>query len=193
MPGLSWNEENVERSVACVYERMEQQAVEVVDWYLAEKTSKARSSKVLRLTALLLATCGGLVPLLHAAGLHALGVEWGYVLLASAAGSVGIDRFFGFSSAWMRYMTTALALQRLLGEVQLDWLLLEARRVESPPRGEDIEERLELLKRFRLAVASQVEHETLSWAMEFQGNLAQLESHAVGRSGVPHNSDGRRP
>lgn len=56
-------------------------------------------------------------------GQESLG-HFGYIFLALAAGCVAMDKFFGFSSNWMRFMTTSLALQRHLAEFEMDWNIL---------------------------------------------------------------------
>ena len=46
---------------------------------------------------------------------------WSSVALAIAVAMVGLDRFFGFSSAWARYMATGQAILAALNEFRLDW------------------------------------------------------------------------
>jgi SMODS and SLOG-associating 2TM effector domain 2 len=47
--------------------------------------------------------------------------ETGYLLIGLAGGCVALDRFFGYWSGWIRYITTALALEKSLDEFRLEW------------------------------------------------------------------------
>lgn len=46
---------------------------------------------------------------------------WASIVLGIAAGLVMLDRFFGFSTAWVRYISTELHLRQILDEFRLDW------------------------------------------------------------------------
>ena len=46
---------------------------------------------------------------------------WASVALAIAVALVALDRFFGFSSAWARYMTTEQAISSALNQFMLEW------------------------------------------------------------------------
>ena len=69
----------------------------------------------------MLAVAGGVTPLLRAreSGLVASG--WGYVALALSAGCVLFDRYFGYTSSWMRYMRAQARLNRVLVAAQAQW------------------------------------------------------------------------
>jgi hypothetical protein len=165
-------------SIQMLYVHVESQALEAINWYVRDKRSKARWSRVLRFLTIILTAAGGLVPLLRVSGVKAVGAEWGYVLLALAAACVGLDRFFGFSSAWMRYLTTSMALQRLLLEFQMDWAIMNATLRDSPVTSGQCMELLQRIKVFGAAVLHEVENETLAWVAEFQSVLARIEQQA---------------
>ena len=93
-------------------------------WDQRRKTAQSTRSQSLRWYALLLSIVGGLVPLLTALFSRpdwpwfttALGWinfgQLGYVLLAIAAGCVLLDRYFGYSTSWMRYVVAMQAIER---------------------------------------------------------------------------------
>src|SRR5262249_22318151 len=81
-----------------------------IAWYMKEKEQMARRSRLLRAFALILAALGGAVPVVALAAHRTDLGNWGYPLLALSAGAVAYDRFFGYSSAWQRYLVTATAL-----------------------------------------------------------------------------------
>jgi len=97
------------------------------------------------------------------------------VLLGIATGAIALDRFFGYSSGWMRYITTALALEKSLSEFRLEWTRHIARLRGGPPAEPQLDQLILTCERFSLAVRSQVEQETNAWVIEFQSNLSHLE------------------
>ena len=174
LPNLTWDQDALLSSLAKLYEQVETQAMGYITWYLKDRRTKSRWSRLLRAAAVLLAAIGSIIPILAATD-EIVRVEWGYIFLAAAAACVALDRYFGLSSAWMRYLTTELALQRLLREFQLDWTALNAQLGGSSPGRDQLEEMLQRIKTFSLDLIEKVELETLSWVAEFQSNFAQLE------------------
>lgn len=181
---LPWDEANLSPSIARMYEHVQGKTVEAIAWYMNRKRWRGMLSQGLRFGAILFASVGSLVPLLQAADLWPKGAnqmgQLGYVGFALAAGCVALDRFFGLSTAWMRYITSAFTLQRALAEFQLDWAILQVKLGGRPPTREQAEQMLIRLKDFRSAVLQVIERETQSWVAEFQSNLAEL--YRVSRS-----------
>ncbi|MDM8558334.1 SLATT domain-containing protein [Candidatus Parabeggiatoa sp. HSG14] len=155
---------------------VETKAREAIDWYIKRKRTKSTGSKVLRISAILFIFVGALSPILQ-------GIDWlklqdcqyGYIALALAATCVVIDKFMGFSSSWMRYMTTAIVLQKALVGFQTDWLLLWTEVNDDTPTVEQRKKLLYCIKNFRLKIISEIERETQLWTHEFQNNLSQME------------------
>jgi len=167
-------------ALASLFEYVEARAQEAVDWYLRDKRAKSALSQVLRALAIALAAAGGVVPLVDAATPGRGTGGWGYVLLALAAACIGFDRFFGVSSAWMRDMTTAQAIQRRLETFRYDWAAECLEGAQDQPDAEHVLRALTLVRRFGEEVADLVEQETTDWVIEFQHSLSQLE-HRAGR------------
>lgn len=182
---LSWSEQDLAGSLQKVFEHVQGKALETIAWYMSRKRLRAWLSQALRLGAIFFVTVGGLVPLLSAtrvipATLSTDMGQVGYVSFALAGGCVALDRFFGLSSSWMRYITTSFAIQRLLAEFQLEWAVLQVKVAGRQPTRAQAEQMLLRLKAFRSEVLELVERETQSWVSEFQTNLAEL--YRVSRS-----------
>jgi hypothetical protein len=181
---LLWaSEAEVNSSVHTLYVYAESRATESIGWYLRAKRSKARWSRWLRLAAIILTALGGLTPIvvslgwLNGANNATIG-QLGYLLLGLAAACVGVDRFFGFSSGWMRYITTAQALEKVLSEFRMDWAMMMAKLGPHPPTPEQVQLTIQRLKEFILAIDGYVEQETQAWMAEFQSSLADIERTA---------------
>jgi hypothetical protein len=161
-------------------EFVDERAGDAIRWYLYHKVSVSRWSKWMRLMAIAIATLGTLMPLIGSTPvLSWLGTEatgnYGYGLLALAGAMILGDKLFGLSSRWMRYMTTAMALQRHQAEFEMDWAALWLDIGDQQPSSEQQAQVLRLLRNFRLAIVTEVEEETRIWVAEFESGLAQLE------------------
>lgn len=178
-----WDAEKPDESLQGLADYVEQEAKKAIAWYYVAKRRKAKLSYVLRFLTILCTALGGLIPILVIAlvddGTERLRLnQWGYFAVGLAAFWLAWDRFAGSSSGWMRYITTAMALETLLEEFRHDWRRLSAQRAASATDPSWLTVRLERIKAFALAVRGQVEKETQAWAAEFQSTLAQLEKEA---------------
>jgi hypothetical protein len=157
---------------------VEASALTTLNWYLKEKTPKARKSRLLRLLAIGIATAGGVVPFVAVGLSDAKFAFWGYPLLGIAAACVGADRALGLSSSWMRYQTTASAIERLLIEHQLKWVgVTRAVDPGEPPR-ESFKRFMDEIRQFAEELNELVAAETEKWSEEFRGHFSRLEAEA---------------
>jgi hypothetical protein len=191
--------QDTEAALTLLYRYAEGRAIDAIDWYLQDKRGKRIWSRGLRLLVIVLVTAGGLQPLLDAAAPGPSRTAWGYVLLALAAACIGLDRFFGISSGWMRSMTTAQALERRLEQLQYDWAAECARSATRTVDPKQVQNRLALLRAVADDMASLMQQETAEWVLEFQSNLLRLEtstggswSSTRGRSVAGRDSDASR-
>jgi len=176
---------------------LEKRAVEATDWYLHNKGGPRRLSRLLRFLAILFGVLGGLAPLVGGIQLSAAdgsaGVslssanQWGYLLIALAAASLLFDRYFGFSSSWMRYMTAQMALQRALEKFQLAWGLWRIKVNSAHPSDEDQAAAIALLTGFQQEVGDLVDQEFQAWISQFKEQLAELQA------AISKDKDERRP
>jgi hypothetical protein len=179
---LSWKDADVENSLIELRQYVETAAQKQIDWYYAKMKRKAKMSSTLRFAAILLFVLGGLVPIIKATlpdstikGIPFDFGQAGYLLIGVAAGCVGLDRFFGYSTGWIRYTTTAMAIEKSLEEYRLEWVLNMSKVGGNLPAGPQLEQLIQTCATFSLAIKSQVEQETKAWVTEFQSNLTQLE------------------
>ncbi|WFE31338.1 SLATT domain-containing protein [Micromonospora sp. WMMD975] len=159
-------------------------AEDSIAWYLRDKAVRRKISRVLRGCAILLAVAGGMVPLVSAARSASDG-SWGYVLLAVAGGCLAFDHFFGLSSAWMRDITAAQAIQRAVTEFRLDWAASALPGADPAGSGAAssgmLRHREALIRSLVMRTADLVEAETGEWLSEFRSNIGDLNR----RSGWP--------
>lgn len=174
MPLISWDRGR--EGLRELYDWAELFASDSIAWYLNEKRRKANWSKGLRALSAVLATFGGAIPVAAlSAGRPVLG-NWGFVLLALAAGCLAYDRFFGYSSAWLRYMSAAINLRSQLSDFQLGWVKEMAALGSREPTPEEVVRLLDSVGSFVHEVNETIRDETRLWLVEFNANLSELES-----------------
>lgn len=140
------------------------------DWYRRKKRSRQRVSLSIRLIGVVLLVAGGIWPQIVAIK-RDLPPQAGYILLAFSAGLFLVDRVFGASSNWQRYIVAALEIEAKREIFTVRWNQLQA-----------IEPSQELLtqKSFVLALefTEQVEgivlNETNSWVTTINQEIKQL-------------------
>jgi hypothetical protein len=185
---LKWKSaDEIQESIGAIYRYAEDTASDSIAWYGKSKRRKAQISQLLRFLAIVLTSLGGLTPIIGALGLTTIALrgelklnvgQMGYLFLGLAAACVGFDRFFGFSSGWMRYLTTKMTLERSLSEFRLDWAMMVAKLGENPPTPDQVQLMLQRLKEFLLVIDTHVEQETQAWVSEFKTNIAEIEKTA---------------
>ncbi|MBB4080543.1 hypothetical protein GGR28_003177 [Lewinella aquimaris] len=173
---LEWTSEERNKSLTILYRYGELHALQSINWYLEYKNSKSWWSRALRIGTIFFGTLGGLFPVLSPLLTSSANfAQLGYIAIALSAGCIAVDRFFGFSSGWMRYMTTANMLTKLLQDYRLEWAMLKAKLVGKPPTDEQLLLYIQRIKEFIASVNVQVEQETSAWVTEFQTSLVDIE------------------
>lgn len=187
---LKWSTPaEIQSSIVTLYQYAEATANDSIEWYRRKKRPKALMSRLLRSLAIILTTVGGLTPIISALRSSAAQVpqpisslnvgHLGYLFLGLAAAPVGFDKFFGFSSGWMRYITTKFTLEKMLSEFRMDWAMMVAKLGEKSPTTDQVQLMIQRIKEFLVAINTHVEQETLTWVSEFKTNLAEIEKTAT--------------
>jgi len=151
-----------------------------VGWYASSLGSKRRWSRILRGGALLFAAAAAALPLVNTALLEAssggsepLPTTLVTLFLALASGLVVYDKFWGFSSGWLRYMKTRQLLENRIEAFHLDWAA--AWSASSAPER-DPAAFFPLARAFLDDINLLVGEETNAWIQEFNASLQSLEA-----------------
>lgn len=177
-----WNQAKPDESLRLLYKFAHDTAADAMAWYWTKKW-QGRVGRGLRFLAIAFTTAGGLVPLLLAAEMDnvvgfPLRSEFGYILVAIAGAVIGLDKFFGFSSTWIRYVTTATTIQTQLTKFQFEWAMALAKAGTQPLTGDAYEALIQKLLGLVTSVRAEVETETNAWATQYLSNLASVEKKA---------------
>ena len=185
---LSWEPGKIVPSLEALFDRITKEAESAIGWYIRAKRPKQRWARLLRFGSIIAGTTAGLIPILAQMfskdGHPWIQPAWASVALGIAAALVLLDRFFGFSSAWMRYIATELNIQQLNQEFQLDWESDKATWLGSEPTADQLRSTLARFKAFVTQVNTIVRQETDAWIQEFQSTLKQIDEAAKAKAAV---------
>ena len=177
---LSWEEGDRVKSLRVIYERIWGEACRAKTWYQKAVPAKKRWAVTLRFGAVIFGSGAGIIPLLaqlHIAGRLGLDIQpvWASISLAVAAALVALDRFFGYSSAWMRYRQSEFHLDQVIEEFEMDWEVEKAGWENPIPSTGEVRSILQVAKAFLAKVKEIVRNETNAWVDEFAGVLKRLD------------------
>lgn len=177
---IRWDSSTPANSLQSIQELVELEGQKAIDWYWSAKRWKRIPSQSIQFLALLLTAAAGLIPIivqLAKNGGAARDFDSGplaSLCVGIAAALLGLDKAFGYSSGWTRYVLTATSMTKLLHEFRMDSVALAAAAAE-PPTMEQRAAMIQRAKEFVSAIQGMVAQETKDWATEFQSNMAQME------------------
>lgn len=182
-PQPTWSPDKLVDSIKKLAEDVENNVVGASDWYLAKRKAVSRGARWSRVLAIAFVTLGGLAPLIWAtfdikitSFPTVTGTGIGYLCLALAAAAVALDRYAGFSSSWMRRITTAQALKRLVVEFRVQWPpLLADVEAKKDVTSADVKPLFERIAKLAGDAEDLIKEETRLWKVEFESAFAQLE------------------
>jgi low affinity Fe/Cu permease len=179
---LDWGPEHSRQSLDVVYQHVVGAAKRAIDWYLVARGPKRRWAQRLRVGAIVMVAVAGVLPVLSqifgAGSSVVIQPAWAAVALAIAVALVALDRFFGFSSAWARYMATGQAISAALNQFRLDWQKSSCELPADGPTQDSINHLLGLAKALSVKTDDLIQAETLQWVKEFRETLTEIEQSA---------------
>ncbi len=184
---LQWDKDNLEDSLQQVYQLAVNQTNDQIGYYRDQSRPKKRWARWLRALAIVFTALGGIIPMFSQLSISQqpgfgfddlLQPVWASVAVALAATFLGLDRFFGFSTAWMRFISSELELQGKLREFQYDWAYQKLQGQGQPPSYEQAQAMMLRSATFANDVSLIVQEETRSWMEEFQSVIKKLDDSA---------------
>ena len=177
---LDWEPEHAGQSLDTVYDHVVGLATDAISWYTSHRGSKKRWAQRLRVGAIFMVAVAGILPVLSQITIQRASLRidpaWATVALGVAVALVALDRFFGFSSAWARYMTTGQAIAAALNQFRIDWQQTKRRLSQEASTDEQIDQLLGLARGLVAQCDQLIQVETGQWVSEFRATLAEIES-----------------
>jgi hypothetical protein len=178
LPQLGWDRDSRAASLTTVFEHAVGLSVKAEEWYAVKRPAKRAAGRMLRVATVILGAIAAVIPILSEItttnGKPAVAPGWAAVSLAVAAALITLDRFFGFSSGWMRFMQAEMQLTRIRHTFEYVWNSLRSSS-QDPPDDAQLKAYLKLAEDFVIAVDRIVAAETTAWIKEFRGGLERTE------------------
>jgi hypothetical protein len=185
---VRWDSQQTLNSLEEIRRRVEFEAEKAIRWYYQKKKNKVLYSQTLRLLAVILGGIGAGIPFIAATGFgvtrDAAGIisdvailrmnQWGYVFILSAATCVAIDKLFGFSTNWIRFVDAATKIETQLSRFRLEWYRQLALADIGVHPSEAVGKLFDTLLDFAVKTREVIEKETGDWIAEFRSNLTKL-------------------
>jgi hypothetical protein len=175
---LDWSVERRSEALSHVFDHAIGLASGAEAWYALKRRPKRQWGRALRVSAILLGLVAAVLPIVSQIYTNddkpVIAPGWAAVALAVAAAAIALDRYFGFSSAWMRFMTSELRLTRLRHDFEYNWQAARA-GAAIPPSDGDVARLLALARALVLAVDDVIADETAMWTSEFRTMLENAE------------------
>jgi conflict system pore-forming effector with SLATT domain len=177
---IAWDSSDPAKSLQNIRNVVEAEGQKAIDWYWKAKRWKRIPSQWIQFCALLLTAAAGIVPIIvqlfrnPGAAIPFDSGPLASLFVGIAAALLGLDKAFGYSSGWTRYVLTATSMTKLLHEFRMDWVALSAAAAVSPTTEQQAA-MIQRAKEFVSTIQALIAQETKDWATEFQSNMAQME------------------
>ncbi|MFL5313238.1 MAG: SLATT domain-containing protein [Myxococcales bacterium] len=168
-----------DEGVETAYKQALRRASEAVVWYQRAKDRKRRPAIGLRFLAIVIGGLGTVTPIVVSMLSDPLGkrlLPSASMFAAIAVGCVALDKFFGFSSGWIRYMSAMLELQDKIESFEFAWARERVKRAASSATAESQAADLDMIAAFVASISRAIRTETEAWAAEFKTVLAGQET-----------------
>jgi hypothetical protein len=180
-----WDPEEGPHKIEELIKKAQHRVVWYMEWYQQEKKSKRRGSKSIRLICIVLFILTTLIPLVNSLLLIFLHKNkeivdsgWllniGYIIALIATGLFLLDRFYGFSTGWIRLNSTLTELGNARREFEN--ILLNARLIHAADNLDGFKALVSIIKTFDDNISAIVKAETDTWVKEFQAGNEELQT-----------------
>jgi hypothetical protein len=176
---LAWDQFDGKESkdaLPAIYQHAEEFSARCRTWYWHSIRRKRLISFGARITAFFLGAYGVTAPLVAAFGWDvSTRLQWSQTAVAALA-LAGLaqlaDRVFGWSSGWLRYISTVTTMEDLTRQFELDWAGYFIKL--GTPQPTEVKPLFDIAQRFEVEIAALQKRETDAWVAEFNTGLSAL-------------------
>ncbi|HNW98583.1 MAG TPA: SLATT domain-containing protein [Bacteroidales bacterium] len=172
----SWDANTAPAKINELYDQVIERIIFYTNWYKKYKGTKKWWSKKVRLFAIILFLISSLVPIIFPL-IKSDNYGWilniGYITAAIGGGLLFLDKFYGFSTGWMRINSTMLELGDARRDIERT--MLKEKIEHKADTIEGFIALLDVIKKFDDTVSNIVKAETDVWLKEFFGGNEELQ------------------
>lgn len=152
------------------------QAEAAMNWYFESRKIRRVLCRVCRMVAIFLTAAAGLIPILI--GLYpqlCLQAAHATLCLGIAALWIAMDRFWGFTSGWVRYLQTGQRLSALIDAYRFDMAQEQLSWTDGKPSLVQAQSSVTRMRGLVAQISEVVGEETKVWASEFSEVLKEFD------------------
>ena len=169
-----WDPQTTPQQVKELYRTVLALVDDKIRWYHRWRRSRGRLAKTIRVIAVMLMAFSTLMP--YGAAVDpknaTVYLSVGYCLVGLGAGLLLIDRFYGLSNSWVRFVLTGMDLENMRNAFVEHWQILFVNSL--PLTKKSFGNLVNALLAFQESFHGVVKAETETWAREFQQNMKDL-------------------
>jgi hypothetical protein len=168
---------NIDQALPRIYKRAHEYSARVRGWYWVSIGRKRRGSIINRALSFALLAVGAVLPLLATVPTDEsdklLGTQLAVASLALAGLLQAMDKIFGWSSGWLRYITTVTAMEGATRRFDLTWASYIIDKGGALGAA-DRKPLFDLAKDLETEISGLQAEETDKWVVEFNSSVAML-------------------
>ncbi len=157
-------------------------ATDGIGWYNRKKNGKQWCAKLLRGSAIISSGVGGLL-LICSQQKDGVSSGWAAAALIVAGTLVGLDRFFGTTDAWIRFVEASQEMRTLTHRFKIDWEHQKVSQTKEHLSPKQIDDAFLLARTFVEAIDAVVVEETDDWASQFRSNIVRHNAKVSAAAG----------
>jgi hypothetical protein len=172
-PLTLWDQQQAQAKLDELYNSALALADDTIRWYHSYRTRKGKWAKGIRVIAVALLVCSTLMP--YFASITSFGTKSlyiGYLLAAIGGGLLLLDRYYGYSTSWIRFVLTGMSLEAQRNSFVEHWQIVYIQN--QPLSVNSFCFLVNEISMFREAFSNAVKTETETWALEFEQSFKDL-------------------
>ena len=176
--GLSWTDGNSLANLQTMHDFVLQNAIQDMAWYRNKSKKYRWRCNALRFLSLVLLGFSGIIPLVNIllANNQQIPMVLVTLMMTISGGLVALDKHFGLSTGWVRYISTIQSIENRIDTFELDWQAEAVKYSDVPMDKVQIALFFDLVKNFTSDVNAYIKEETSAWIQEFATSFKDIET-----------------
>jgi hypothetical protein len=174
-----YKDKTPDEALLSIYAHIETTSRAMCEWYWKSIKTKRLTSQAARGVAFILLILGTSFPIIAATHKEPddklLFTQLAVAFLAVAGLTQLADKVFGWSSGWMRYITTVTTMENLTRAFQMEWAKYLVCK-GTPVDAKDAKDLFDLANRLEEELTKLQAEETTKWVAEFNTGISLLDT-----------------
>lgn len=193
IPDISWKNEDPIVSLDKLFKYVIKNSNNASDWYYSKRDHKRRIGVTIRYGAIFMSAFAGLYPVFisivhNTSSSIKLDPAWSAIAVGLAALLILVDKFGGFTNAWIRYVVAGQNIDNEIKLFYIKWQTCLQKMESSSNPLDQIQPMIEECRLFLTTIQTIISTETNQWVAEFQSALKNIEDSVKAASEFAKNT-----